>query len=42
MTRCLSICRKRKQETKKKIVKRTEEDKDKEILRKLVSKKIWK
>jgi len=42
MTRCLPICGKRKQEIKEKAVKRAEEDEDEEVLRKLVSKKIWK
>jgi len=42
MTRCLPICGKRKQEEKKKEVKRVEKDKDEEILRKLVSKRFWK
>jgi len=42
MTRCLPICGKRKQEIKEKAVKRVEEDEDEEVLRKLVSKKIWK
>jgi len=42
MTRYPPICGKRKQETRKKIVKRTEENEDKKTLRKLVSKKFWK
>jgi len=42
MTRCLPICGKRKQEVKEKAVKRAEEDKDEEVLRKLVPKKFWK
>jgi len=36
MTRCPPICGKRKQESKKKEVKKIEKDEDKEILRKLV------
>jgi len=39
--RCLPICGKRKQEVKEKVVKRTKEDKNKEVLRKLVPKKFW-
>jgi len=42
MTQCLPICGKRKQEEKEKTVKRTGEDKNKEVLRKLVPKKFWK
>ena len=42
MTQCSPICGKRKQEIKGKVVKRTERDKDTDILRKLVSKKFWK
>jgi len=41
MTQCPPICGKRKQETKEKEVKKTEKDEDKEMLRKLVSKKFW-
>jgi len=40
MTQCPSICGKRKQEVKEKAVKRTEEDEDEEVLRKLVPKKF--
>ena len=36
------ICGKRKQKVKEKVVERTEEDKDEEVLRKLVPKKFWK
>jgi len=36
------ICGKRKQEEKEKTIKRTGEDKNKEVLRKLVPKKFWK
>jgi len=36
------ICRKRKQKVKEKAVKRTEEDEDEKVLRKLVPKKFWK
>jgi len=42
MIQCLSICGKRKQEEKGKVVKRIKENKDVDILRKLVSKKFWK
>jgi len=42
MTRCLPICRKRKQESKKKEVKKIEKDEDKETLRKLVPQRFWK
>ena len=42
MTQCSPICGKRKQKIKGKVVKRTERDKDTDILRKLVSKKFWK
>jgi len=42
MMQCLSICGKRKQEEKGKVVKRIKENKDVDILRKLVSKKFWK
>jgi len=41
MTYCLPICRKRKQEEKKKEVKKVERDKDKETLKKLVPKRFW-
>jgi len=42
MMRCLPICRKRKQEERKKKVKKIEKDEDKETLRKLVPKRFWK
>jgi len=42
MTRCLPICGKRKQERKKKEVKKIEKDKDEETLRKLVPQRFWK
>ena len=42
MTRCLPICGKRKQEGKKKKVKKVEKNKDKETLRRLVPKRFWK
>jgi len=42
MTRCPPICGKRKQEEKKKEVKKVEKDEDKETLRKLVPKRFWK
>jgi len=41
MTRCPPICGKRKQEKKKKGVKKVERDKDKETLKKLVPKRFW-
>jgi len=42
MTRCSPICGKRKQEEKKKEVKKIEKDEDEETLRKLVPKRFWK
>jgi len=42
MTRCSPICRKRKQEEKKREVKRIEKDKDEKTLRKLVPQRFWK
>ena len=42
MTRCPPICGKRKQEEKKKEVKKVEKDEDEETLKKLVPKKFWK
>jgi len=42
MTRCPPICRKRKQERKKKEVKKIEKDEDEETLRKLVPQRFWK
>ena len=42
MTHCLPICGKRKQEGKKKEVKKVEKNKDKETLRRLVPKRFWK
>jgi len=42
MTHCPSIYGKRKQEGKKKKVKKVKKDKDKETLRKLVPKRFWK
>jgi len=42
MIRCPPICGKRKQEEKKKEVKKIEKDEDEEILRKLVPKRFWK
>ena len=41
MMRCPSICGKRKQEEKRKKVKKVERDEDKETLKKLVSKRFW-
>jgi len=41
MTHCSPIYRKRKQEEKKKEVKKVERDKDKETLKKLVPKRFW-
>ena len=42
MTCCLHIYGRRKQEEKKKEVKKVEKDKDEKTLRKLVSKRFWK
>jgi len=42
MTWCPPIYGKQKQEEKEKTVKRTEEDNNEEMLRKLVPKKFWK
>jgi len=42
MTRYPPICGKRKQEERKKEVKKIEKDEDKETLRKLVPKRFWK
>jgi len=42
MTRCSPICRKRKQEGKKKEIKKIEKDEDEETLRKLVPQRFWK
>jgi len=41
MTHCLPICGKRKQEEKRKKVKKVERDEDKETLKKLVPKRFW-
>ena len=41
MIHCLPICGKRKQEEKRKKVKKVEKDEDKEILKKLVPKRFW-
>jgi len=41
MTHCSSICGKRKQEEKRKEVKKVERDEDKETLKKLVPKRFW-
>jgi len=41
MTHCPPICGKRKQEEKRKEVKKVERDKDKETLKKLVPKRFW-
>ena len=41
MTHCSPIYRKRKQEEKKKEVKKVERDKDEETLKKLVPKRFW-
>jgi len=41
MMYCPPICRKRKQEEKRKEVKKVERDKDKEMLKKLVPKRFW-
>jgi len=42
MTCCPPICGKRKQEGKKKKVKKIGKDKNKEVLRKLVPRRFWK
>jgi len=42
MMRYLLLCRKRKQERKKREVKKIEKDEDEEILRKLVPQRFWK
>jgi len=42
MTCCPPICGRRKQEGKKKKVKKIGKNKDKEVLRKLVPRKFWK
>ena len=42
MTCCLPIYGKRKQEGKKKEIKKLEKDEDKETLRRLVPKRFWK
>jgi len=42
MTRCLPICGKRKQEGKKKKVRKTEKNENKEVLRELVPRRFWK
>ena len=42
MTHCPPICRKRKQEEGKKEVKKVEKNEDKEMLKRLVSKRFWK
>jgi len=41
ITRCPPICGKRKQEEKRKEIKKVERDKDEETLKKLVSKRFW-
>ena len=42
MTYCPPICRRKKQEGKKKEVKKVEKDEDKETLKRLVPKRFWK
>jgi len=42
MTHCPPICGKRKQEGKKKKVRKTEKNKDKEVLKELVPRRFWK
>ena len=42
MTRCPPICGRRKQEVKEKKVRKTEKDKDKEVLKRLVPRRFWK
>ena len=42
MTRCPPICRKERQEEKRREVRKVEEDEDEETLRKLVPTRFWK
>ena len=42
MTYCPPICGRRKQEEKEKKVRKTEKDKEEEVLRKLVPRRFWK
>ena len=42
ITRCPPICRRRKQEVKEKKVRKTEKDKDEEVLKRLVPRRFWK
>jgi len=42
MMHCPPICGRRKQEVKERKVRKTEKDEDKEVLKKLVSRKFWK
>jgi len=42
MTCCPPICRRKKQEVKKKKVRKTEKDEDKEVLKRLVPRRFWK
>jgi len=42
MTHCPPICGRRKQEVKEKKVRKTEKDKDKKVLKKLVPRRFWK
>ena len=42
MTHCPPICGKRKQEEKKKQVRKTENDENEEVLRRLVPRRFWK
>jgi len=42
MTHCPPICGRRKQEVKEKKVRKTEKDKDKEVLKRLVPRRFWK
>jgi len=42
MMHCPPICGRRKQEVKKKKVRKTEKNKDKEVLKKLVPRRFWK
>ena len=42
MTYCPPICGRRKQEGKEKKVRKTEKDKEEEVLRKLVPRRFWK
>jgi len=42
MMHCPPICRRRKQEVKEKKVRKTEKDRNEEVLKKLVPRRFWK